>query len=273
MSNTLLPALTDNDHIVFLHKQQLFYQEDILSDLLLVKNLSVAFTSLLTGQNLIEIGEYEGGQCYVVDIEHIINPQSLVNFRSLMSSFSDAKNQVINRALQLTTWRKQHQYCGQCGEPTQDHNDEDALHCEPCRLFYYPRISPCMMCLIVNGDYCLLAQHDKHRGGYYSTLAGFVEAGETVEQTVHREVQEEVGLNVGELQYFSSQAWPFPHQLMIGYFAQYQSGDINIDDDEIVDAQWFHYSKLPEIPSADSLSGMMIGEFVRQREKNHSAKE
>jgi NAD+ diphosphatase len=265
MSNTLLPALTDNDHIVFLHKQQFFYQEDILSDLLLVNNLSVAFISLLKGQSLIEIGEYEGGQCYVVDIEHIIDSELLVNYRSLMGSFSDAKNQVINRALQLTTWRKQHQYCGQCGEPTQDHNDENALHCEPCRLFYFPRISPCMMCLIVNGDYCLLAQHDKHRGGYYSTLAGFVEAGETVEQTVHREVQEEVGLNVGELQYFSSQAWPFPHQLMIGYFAQYQSGDIKIDDDEIVDAQWFHYSTLPEIPPADSLSGMMIEAFVTQR--------
>lgn len=91
--------------------------------------------------------------------------------------------------------------------------------------------------------------------------------GETVEQTVHREVKEEVGLNVGRLDYFSSQAWPFPHQLMIGFFAEYTSGDIRIDDDEIVDAQWFHYSQLPEIPPSDSLSGMMIDEFVKQREK------
>jgi NAD+ diphosphatase len=267
MSNILLSSLNKNDYVVFLHKQQLFYHDNVLGDVRAVNNLSPAFISLLKGQKLIEVSEYESGQCYVVDIIQAIEPELLVSLRSVMSRFSDAKNQVINRALQLITWQKQHQYCGQCGKPTQYHNDENALNCELCELFYYPRISPCMMCLIVNGDYCLLAQHEKHRGGFYSTLAGFVEAGETVEQTVHREVHEEVGLNVGELTYFSSQAWPFPHQLMIGYFAQYQFGGIKIDEDEIVDAQWFHYSNLPEVPPADSLSGMMIEAFVTQRKK------
>lgn len=266
MTKTLLHCLDDNDYIIFLHKQQLFYVENILSGLLLVKQLSTSFLTLLNKHTLIEIGHYDDRSCYVVDVEQTIDNEMLVNFRSIMHRLSDTENQIINRALQLTTWRKQHQYCGQCGQPTNHHADENALHCEPCQLFYYPRISPCMMCLIVNGDYCLLAQHEKHRGGFYSTLAGFVEAGETVEQTVHREVKEEVGLDVGELEYFASQAWPFPHQLMIGYFAQYQSGDIRIDDNEIVDAQWFHYTQLPEIPPPDSLSGMMIAEFVRQRE-------
>ena len=260
-------TLNDNDHIVFLHQQQLFYRNEILSGLLLVRDLSADFNSLVDMQRLVEVSSYKGGLCYVMDVEKFVDSTALVNFRSLMNSFSGEDNQLISRALQLALWRKQHQYCGQCGMATNVHDEENALHCESCQLFYYPRISPCMMCLIVKGDYCLLAQHEKHREGFYSTLAGFVEAGETVEQTVHREVKEEVGLNVGNLHYFSSQAWPFPHQLMIGYFAEYESGEIYIDDDEITDAQWFHYSKLPEIPPLDSLSGMMISEFVRRIEQ------
>jgi NAD+ diphosphatase len=265
MSNMASVHLSDHDSIVFLHRQQLFYRNNTLSGLLLIRSLPADFSSLLVRPQLIKVGRYNGGQCYVMDVEKSIDSDTLISFRSLMSKFSDEENKIINRALQLALWRKQHQYCGQCGKATNFHDEESALYCKPCHLFYYPKISPCMMCLIVKGDYCLLAQHEKHRGGFYSTLAGFVEAGETVEQTVHREVAEEVGLNVGGLDYFSSQAWPFPHQLMIGYFAQYESGDIRIDDDEIVDAQWFHYSRLPEIPPPESLSGMMIEAFVQQR--------
>jgi NAD+ diphosphatase len=265
MSSFPPSTLHDNDHIVFLHQQQMFYRNEILSGLLLVRDLPADFILLVDMQRLIEVGRHKDGLCYVIDVEQSIDPGTLVNFRSLMNRLSDEDNQLINRALQLALWRKQHQYCGQCGTATNIHDEENALHCEPCQLFYYPRISPCMMCLVVKDDYCLLAQHEKHRDGFYSTLAGFVEAGETVEQTVHREVAEEVGLKISRLHYFSSQAWPFPHQLMIGYFAQYESGDIRIDDDEIVDAQWFHYNQLPDIPPPDSLSGMMINEFVKQR--------
>lgn len=257
----------NNDVVVFLYQQQLFYQDNILSGLLSYSTLPAPYVPLLEQSDIIDVGVYEERRCFVADVNVPIDTDSLINFRALMSQFSDAENQIFNRALQLATWRKQHQFCGQCGQKTQSHPYENALHCNACALFFYPKILPCMMCLIVNGDYCLLAQHEKHRGGFYSTLAGFVEAGETVEQTVHREVMEEVGLTVDRLDYFSSQAWPFPHQLMIGYFAHYQSGDITIDDDEIIDAQWFHYTDLPHIPSSDSLSGMMIEAFVRQRTK------
>lgn len=174
--------VNNGDYIVFLHQQQVFYCNDTLSSVLLVNDLSANFSSLLVNQNLIEVGTHKDGRCYLVDsylmdVEQSIDSSALVSFRSLMSSLPDEENQIINRALQLALWRKQHQYCGQCGEATCVHDEENALYCEPCRLFYYPRISPCMMCLIVKGDYCLLAQHEKHRGGFYSTLAGFVEAG------------------------------------------------------------------------------------------------
>ncbi|MGS2718490.1 NAD(+) diphosphatase [Eionea flava] len=260
-----------SDVIVFLYQQQLFYRDNILSGLLRYASLPPSFSALLDDSHVTEVGIYDNRRCFVADVNVFIEPEYRVHFRSLMSQFSDADNQMINRALQLTTWNQQHQFCGQCGRKTKLHSKESALHCASCDLYFYPKILPCMMCLVVDGDYCLLAQHEKHRGGFYSTLAGFVEAGETVEQTVHREVMEEVGLTVDRLDYFSSQAWPFPHQLMIGYFARYLSGDITIDDEEIADAQWFHYSKLPKVSSSDSLSGVMINAFVAQRQKANAS--
>nr|MBX2808720.1 NAD(+) diphosphatase [Cellvibrionaceae bacterium] len=141
---------------------------------------------------------------------------------------------------------------------------DGALYCDACDLTFYPRISPCVMCLIVRDDYCLLAHHHRHRAGMYSTLAGFVEAGESLEDTLVREVKEEVGIGVNNIRYFASQSWPLPHQLMVGYFADYDQGEIVEDGEEIVDAQWFHYTKLPATPPNSTLSGQLIAEFVKR---------
>jgi NAD+ diphosphatase len=96
----------------------------------------------------------------------------------------------------------------------------------------------------------------------YSTLAGFIEAGESAEETLVREVKEEVGVDVDDISYFGSQSWPFPNQLMLGYFARYAGGDIVCDQTEIADANWFHYSDLPQVPPASSISGQLIRAFV-----------
>jgi NAD+ diphosphatase len=108
----------------------------------------------------------------------------------------------------------------------------------------------------------LLARNAAWPNGMYSTLAGFVEAGESIEQTVHREVFEEVGLNVGKLRYFGSQSWPFPNSLMLGFHAQYESGDIVCQEGEIADAQWFKADNLPQIPPKTAISGWLIQEFM-----------
>jgi NAD+ diphosphatase len=254
-----------NDSLLFCHQQTLLSDNDGQNVLFKQAVLDNELQSLLARSVKIDLGNYDGGRCYFIDIEEPIGIDGLVNFRAVMPMLPPELIRLISRGMQLVTWSKQHQFCGQCGQATHKHTVEDAYHCQYCELFFYPRISPCMMSLITKGDYCLLAQHQKHRGGFYSTLAGFVEAGENVEQTVHREVMEEVGLKVGQLSYFTSQPWPFPHQLMIGFFAEYQSGDITIDDDEIIDAQWFHYTQLPEIPPPETLSGMMIAAFVKKR--------
>ena len=108
----------------------------------------------------------------------------------------------------------------------------------------------------------LLARNAAWPNGMYSTLAGFVEAGESIEQTVHREVMEEVGLSVGQLKYFGSQSWPFPNSLMLGFHAEYESGDIVCQPEEIADAQWFRANNLPQTPAKTAISGWLIQEFL-----------
>ena len=141
------------------------------------------------------------------------------------------------------------------------------MTCEPCKQMIFPRISPCIIVLVVRGDEVLLAQGVGFPDGMYSTLAGFMEAGETPEETVRREVNEETGIQVKNIRYFSSQSWPFPSQLMLGFFADYESGDIVPDPVEIVDAQWFPINQLPNTPPANAISGQLISSQV----KTHSA--
>ncbi|MBM96676.1 MAG: NAD(+) diphosphatase [Oceanospirillaceae bacterium] len=185
-------------------------------------------------------------------------------FRNLQGMDFDA----LSRALQLSNWAKEHRYCGHCGNPTKIHPSEPAQHCESCNALYFPRISPCIIVLITRGEYCLLAHHTRYAQSFYSTLAGFVEAGESLEQALHREIREEVNLKVDNLEYFGSQSWPFPGQLMVGYIVSYHSGDIKIDETEISDARWFHYTDLPDTPTRVSISGQLIAEFVARCEHN-----
>ena len=143
-----------------------------------------------------------------------------------------------------------------------DHAQDRAKHCASCGLINYPRLSPSIIVLVTRGDEMLLARNAAWPNGMYSTLAGFVEPGESIEQTVHREVFEEVGLRLGKLKYFGSQSWPFPNSLMLGFHAEYESGDIVCQEGEIADAQWFKPESLPQIPPKTAISGWLIEEFV-----------
>lgn len=228
---------------------------------------SEAFLNLPTGavKEKVTLHKDNNKVVQVAEVSSELQQSQLLNFRTLISQVNPEEGRLISRALQLLTWKKQHRYCSQCGQSNRQSWNQQALICENCDLVYYPKISPCIMCLVTRGSDCLLAHHQRHPEGMYSTLAGFVEAGENLEQTLHREVLEEVGIKVKNLRYFSSQSWPFPNQLMIGYFAEYDSGDIVADAVEIEDAHWFHYSKLPQTPPATTLSGQLIKAFVESR--------
>ena len=169
---------------------------------------------------------------------------------------------LIGRAKQLVEWHQHHQFCGACGKVTSTEPTDRSRKCEACNIPYYPRLSPSIIVLVHRGEEILLAKNAATRGNFYSTLAGFVEPGESIEETVHREVFEEVGIRVKNLRYFNSQSWPFPNSLMLGFHAEYESGEINIQEEELSDAQWFDYDQLPNPPAMISISGWLIQDFI-----------
>ncbi len=165
---------------------------------------------------------------------------------------------LISTALQVGAWLRDHRFCGRCGAPAQRLDPEFAMHCRGCGHRNYPRISPCIITLVTHGDALLLARSPRFPPSRYSTLAGFIEPGESAEEAVRREIFEEVGLTVGRLRYFRSQAWPFPHSLMLGYFAEAATRRIRIDGVEIADAAWFSPRRLPQLPPLYSISRALI---------------
>ena len=179
--------------------------------------------------------------------------------RSLFGSLDEALLSVAGRAFQIGNWARTHRFCGACGTPTVPLSGERCVKCPACCSQAYPRISPAMMVLIRRGDSMLLARHTLSPAPFFTALAGFVEAGESVEEAIHREVFEEVGLTVCNITYFGSQPWPFPHSLMIAFTAEYESGEIVIDKEEIAEARWFGPGDvLPNIPFGLSIASDLI---------------
>lgn len=179
--------------------------------------------------------------------------------RSLFGSLDEGLLALAGRAVQLAEWARTHRYCGVCATPMQRKEGERCYACPQCGMTAYPRISPAMMVLIRRGDSVLLALHKGSPYQRFTPLAGFLEAGESVEEAVHREVFEEVGLKVGNLAYFASQSWPFPHSLMLAFTADYVSGEIRVDADEISEARWFGPDdEWPERIAHISISTIMI---------------
>lgn len=190
------------------------------------------------------------------------------NPRQILMASSYASFSPVGKAVQLLHWLKSHRCCGYCGAPMQPHHIERALCCTRCNTHVYPRISPCVIVLITRGDEILLARHAGRGSSWFSCLAGFMEVGETPEETIHREVREETSIAVCNIRYVSSQSWPFPSQLMLGFFADYAGGEIQVDGKEIVEARWFSPQELPQTPGAGiSVAGQLIELFLKSRSK------
>ncbi|MET3998902.1 NAD(+) diphosphatase [Marinobacterium sp. MBR-109] len=182
--------------------------------------------------------------------------------RSLLArAVDEAEYARLARASQLATWHDQHRFCGRCGNTLEAHLQDLARQCPGCGLVQYPRISPCIIVLVTRGDRCLLAHSARFPAGRYSTLAGFIEAGETAEAALKREVHEEVGIEVNNIRFFASQSWPFPHQLMLGFFADHVDGELAPDGEEILQADWFGVDDLPDLPPPFSIARRLIDHF------------
>lgn len=175
---------------------------------------------------------------------------------------------AAGRAVQIVEWARTHRFCGRCGAPTELSAGERSMRCPACGLVAFPRLSPAMITLVTRGEpgpeqEALLARGVQWNIPMYSCLAGFVEPGESLEATVVREVHEEVGVTVGNPRYFGSQPWPFPNSLMIGFTAEYESGEIVCDPAEIADAGWYRRDALPPmVPPGISIARRLIDAWV-----------
>ncbi len=165
-------------------------------------------------------------------------------------------------ARQHVEWLRTHRFCGACGAETRRDPSHPSLTCTACGQHHFPRVAPAVIVLVQRDAHALLGRSHRFPEGVYSTLAGFVEAGESLEECIHREIEEEVGVTVGNLRYFGSQPHPFPNSLMVGFVADWVSGDIRIDDNELADAQWFHRGALPGLPHRMSIAHALIQDFV-----------
>jgi NAD+ diphosphatase len=186
------------------------------------------------------------------------------NLREMLTGLHEPLGPLAGRARQLLEWDRDHRYCGRCGTPMQDKGDERAKTCPACAHLCFPRVSPAIIVGITHGDAILLCRNRRFPGSMHSIVAGFVDVGETLEQTVEREVAEEVGLQVRDIRYFGSQSWPFPSGLMLGFTAVAESGEIRVDGDEIVEAGWYTAANLPLIPRPGSISRRIIESLLRR---------
>lgn len=211
------------------------------------------------------LGKLDTTYCFAAEVPEEVAPPSGMAFQGLREIYGRIEEDlfwIAARAIQIVEWDKTHQYCGRCGVPMTPRSLERAKECPKCGLLHFPRLAPAIIVLIERGDQVLLARSRRFGTGMYSVLAGFVEPGESLEETVLREIREEVGVTVKDIRYFGSQPWPFPHSLMVGFTAKYASGEISIDETEIEDAGWFTVSTLPSIPGKISIARKLIDSYI-----------
>jgi NAD+ diphosphatase len=212
--------------------------------------------------------------CYSAEVPvEEITPAGMafLSLRKLFGRLDDTMLALAGRAVQIVEWDRTHQFCGHCGTPVQHLSHERAKKCPKCGLTSYPRLAPAIIVSIertkVDGSEILLAHNHRHPQGFYSVLAGFVEPGESLEECVRREIREEVGIGVKNISYFGSQPWPFPNSLMIAFTADYNDGEIEIEEDEISDASWFAAGALPPVPPPISIARKLIDAFEAKNRK------
>ncbi len=213
------------------------------------------------------VGTLDGLPCYCGEIgadTEVPRDMALRGLRYLYSQLDEITHSVAMRAVHLIEWDRTVLYCSRCGGKISDKTEMNAKECPGCGFVSFPRISPAVIVLVEREGTVLLARAARFDQEMYSVLAGFVEPGESLEDTVRREIEEEVGIRVKNIRYFGSQPWPFPDSLMVGFTAEYESGEITVDKTEIVDAAWFEPRRLPQIPGPISIARKLIDWFVEE---------
>jgi len=213
------------------------------------------------------LGALEGTHCYSVELPKNAQPPEGMEFMDLRQAYTEIGEKcfaLVNKAVQIMEWDRTSQFCSRCGTKTLQKPGERGKECPDCGELFYPRISPAVIVLIRKGHEILLARSPNFPEDMYGLIAGFVEPGESAEAAVAREIREEVGIEVKNINYFGTQAWPFPNSLMIGFTAEYSSGEIQPDGFEIEDARWFPAGDLPVLPGKISIARKLIDHFLKE---------
>lgn len=227
----------------------------------------------LTEDDLQRVGQYTSATDRYTDTPNDLTVLALPGrdplpdgycLKPIRQHFHESDDQEVfrtARAKALAAWRGLTRYCGRCGHPLQEHPQLTALECPACGNLIFPRIEPCIITVVSREDgKILLAKHVQRNTNIYACIAGFMEAGETAEQAVAREVMEETGLRIRNIRYFGSQSWPFPAQLMLGFTAELAGGELHLQADELADAQWFDRDDCPASPPPGSIAYRLIHE-------------
>jgi len=263
------PEVNDRDAFIFVFKEQLILVREDDNGYSVPRVGELAATIIAANRKLY-LGTLENRPCYALDLNQEIEIPggfSLIGLRELFDHVDLDLFTAAGYAFQIVHWDRMHQFCGKCGAPAEDASSERAKTCPDCKAVYYPKISPAVIVAVRKGNKLLLARNKKRKLGFFSVLAGFVEPGETLEECVEREVREETGIEVKNIKYFGSQPWPFPNALMIGFTADYASGEIKVDNYEIAEAAWFTPDNFPTIPGRISIARKLIDAFLDEQKK------
>ena len=249
---------------IFSKRKLLVSSEGLEPTIPLIRNLADLG---INSNGAIYLGTLAGMPCYGALIDPAAALPTGLGFQDLWGLHGRLDPDFIPiafRALHLLDWSQKTRFCKRCGSEMRPKAGPPTRECLSCGYQSFPRISPAVIVLVERGNQCLLARSPRFKGEFYSVLAGFAEPGETLEQTVAREVFEETGIEVQDIRYFGSQPWPFPDSLMIGFTARYAGGEIRVDGEEILDARWFPADQLPNIPGKISIARQLIDWFVRK---------
>lgn len=185
-----------------------------------------------------------------------------VGLRAVLPLLPEPSLTLALTAAHFARWRRTSRYCGVCGSPTARSPRHQAMVCGSCGHLSFPKVSPAVIVQVTRGREILLGRSRRHPQGSYSVLAGFVDPGESLEDAVRREIEEESGVRVSNIRYFGSQPWPFPDSLMVGFTAVYAGGDLRNEDDELEDVDWFAADTLPPVPPSYSIARALIDDFA-----------
>lgn len=247
-SNTIEP--TDGDILfIFNENRELFLDEN--------KQLPKSLDDFNIDFCLF-IGIYNSKKAFVINVK----TQEEYNPLYEVYEFNHDLYHIAGKAVLVRDWYISHRFCGRCGVETQLDEKDMMLKCPSCGQVHYPRIAPAIIVAVENNGKLLMAKHSYHKTHRYALVAGFVEPGESIEEAVHREVLEEIGIKIKNLKYQKSQSWPFPNSLMLGFTAEYDFGDIKVDGDEILKAKWFKKEEIERYDSDISISDWLIQNFI-----------